>query len=503
MTDASPDSASKATRLALLTWDIGDVGVAGGVQKAETTSYDVWMAIISPAHREPRTIARLLAALLVDEAEQILHPSLMPVGLASASLFADGSWHVARGRTIPPWAEREIARIAALLEKQHRSFLEGAADALNGDLGDGFCRPDADFIIQDDTGHTVLAEAFPEVDVNLSESDRVAKGLKWYDVVRLDYRRDRFMRHLTDQQIQRRLSDITANLTRVTDQGLIAPLLPGDPLVYWTARFTEVMEEIALRYGPYPAGLAEGRIRPSNLPGSLDRRNLGTPRELRKKRQSTAFLVKYGREKFLRPALERGSLRISPASAYLDPSLNAAVRDDELSAEIDYAVFSLPPVAEVARRASPGARIRATQRMTTNYYVFCTSRALELRLLSDFDGDSCLVVHDIPLFSRRLQSTISRALPGWSVNNGDVNYYDPLQVMPGQVNLPLSKHFRYAYQREYRFVWLPPESQGRLDPLHVELGRLDDIAEIVVPKIPRSRTPAQRELHDGQEAANG
>jgi len=42
-------------------------------------------------------------------------------------------------------------------------------------------------------------------------------------------------------------------------------------------------------------------------------------------------LFKFGKEKHLRHALLTGSIRVAPASSYSDPSLNYAIRDDELS----------------------------------------------------------------------------------------------------------------------------------------------------------------------------
>ncbi|HZD04991.1 MAG TPA: hypothetical protein VE173_08735, partial [Longimicrobiales bacterium] len=38
------------------------------------------------------------------------------------------------------------------------------------------------------------------------------------------------------------------------------------------------------------------------------------------------------------------------------------------------------------------------------------------------------------------------------------------------VNVFVSKHFRYAYQREFRFVWKPP---GRVDGLQPVMLNLD------------------------------
>ena len=452
--------------------------VLGGIQVAEAHGETLCFAMVRPSHRDPATLARLVAALLVDHAEQIFRPSLMPESSASAVLLEDGAWRSAGGRTPPGWAVREIERVSTVLLEEHQGFLESSARALEGILADGFRKPRSDFPIQDDTGLVVVVDRVPEIEVDISQSDRVWFGEpKWYELVRLEYRRDRFMQRLTDEELGRRVSDITANLTRVTEDGKLGLLETRDPaLMYWFIRFTETLEEVALRYGPYPAGFREGRICAQGMPDSLNPRKLGTPRSLVGKSQYKGDgIVKYGREQYLRRALDRGALRISPASAYLDASLNTAIQDDELTAALDLA-FPSPPQIVIPGEGKSYIRLTGAQRLETNYYVFCTSRALELRLFADFGADCCLVIHNLTDFAERLCAAVDDALPGWRHIQDNLEYYDPLQVMPGQIHLPLSKHFRYAYQKEYRFAWLPPQPKERLEPLHLELGNLKDIA---------------------------
>jgi hypothetical protein len=43
------------------------------------------------------------------------------------------------------------------------------------------------------------------------------------------------------------------------------------------------------------------------------------------------YILKYSQAKYLTETIEKGIIRISPASTYDDPSLNYAIRDDELS----------------------------------------------------------------------------------------------------------------------------------------------------------------------------
>jgi len=69
-------------------------------------------------------------------------------------------------------------------------------------------------------------------------------------------------------------------------------------------------------------------------------------------------------------------------------------------------------------------------------------------------------------------------MPGWTFLDSVVPYYDPYELDYGTLIIPsLSKNFRYAYQREYRFALFPPVAQSRLkEPLFLDLGALSCIA---------------------------
>jgi hypothetical protein len=197
-------------------------------------------------------------------------------------------------------------------------------------------------------------------------------------------------------------------------------------------------------------------------------------------------MVKYGEHRFLEPMLRQGLVRISPAASYSDPSLNAAIRDDELSVELDINEWTAGPYSHLlatgaANRFTSFPRLDLNIRSPSNYYVFCTAHRLSARLIMDFGGDSCLVIHDPDEFVRRLQDAVGERLQGWTTEYRDVEYYDPAQTNVIEVGVLYSKHFRYAYQHETRVAWFPPSPIAELEPLHLELGSLADIAELVLP----------------------
>ena len=43
----------------------------------------------------------------------------------------------------------------------------------------------------------------------------------------------------------------------------------------------------------------------------------------------------------------------------------------------------------------------------------------------------------------------------------------------------ISKHFRYAYQHEFRVIWIPNKEINDLDPVFIEIGGMAEYADII------------------------
>jgi hypothetical protein len=252
------------------------------------------------------------------------------------------------------------------------------------------------------------------------------------------------------------------------------------------SRFAEVLGEIELRHGKYPEGWHRGIVDFSNMPGSIQKLGAAAVPVLRASAPlDDPYLVKYGESRFLEPALTEGKLRVSPAASYADPSLTAAIRDDELQAQVDFdpSALGLSGGSWPGRSSGFGRRKLVTKQLDTNYYVYCGAARLLPRLLGDFNADACLVIRDPNAFINRVADAMAEQLPDWHPAVRYVEYYDPLQVNPAEVSAPFFKHFKYAYQHEVRIVWMPPAPRTTLSTIGLTLGSLEDIAEIVLPEI--------------------
>jgi hypothetical protein len=294
------------------------------------------------------------------------------------------------------------------------------------------------------------------------------------------------MEHLTDEEVQQRAKDVFLNMLVITEDAKIG-LPPINPeSTYWIELWTNVLDEFVVRFGPYPAGFDTGFMTalPIPLPSHPLASQAAAAVSTRAATRGT-YLVKYGKLQHLRPAYEFGRLRIAPASSYADPSLNPAIRDDELEVELQPPPSEMrldvidPATGESRGRLNPiGNKIRKVSR--TNYYVSCFSSLLTPRLFQDFDNaDACLLITRPREFIEVVFAEFERRLPVFTGLERPVRYIDPLNATLRDLEVFFCKHFRYAYQAEFRFVWLPPELRGDLEPLFLELGGLSAYAELI------------------------
>lgn len=203
------------------------------------------------------------------------------------------------------------------------------------------------------------------------------------------------------------------------------------------------------------------------------------------------FVVRYGEAKWLMPMLREGIIRISPASRYIGEVLEIddARHADELK----------------NHRYVPGNRVRMTHvrtgqaipiignlkrtiRMAVDYYVLCFSQEFDYRLFSAFKNDqgetadACLVINNVDKFARRLDVAMQERFSNWNFYWNRMFYFDPYYNVPGKTapTPGAYKDFKYAYQREYRFLWHPLSFDPglRFGTFDIKIGSLEDIATL-------------------------
>lgn len=309
-----------------------------------------------------------------------------------------------------------------------------------------------------------------------------------YEVWQHEYRACRYLEHLSIEDLHQRFYDIVANQLILTYENKIGLMPPEKEGQYWMKIFTHLLEELGLRDRPYPVGFEKQSIEQHHIPNPrhpLAEKAAKVISNIHKNRlEPGSYLIKYGKSAHLRRTLTHGEIRIAHASLYDDSSLNPAMRDKELK------LYIQPPPSEMKINAYSGKTglpkntfnpigNKVTFSTTTNYYVYCLAGILVPRLFVDFDADCCLVVQKPKEFIDRILNVFATVIKGWQQFVVPVTYIDPV-ISREHIDVITQKHFRYAYQKEFRILWLPRQLLVKdLNPLLLNIGSLQDICELV------------------------
>jgi hypothetical protein len=138
----------------------------------------------------------------------------------------------------------------------------------------------------------------------------------------------------------------------------------------------------------------------------------------------------------------------------------------------------VPAVGTIQKVNPPFAELTKTVRTSQNYFVLCMSAVYDPRLLTDFQADAVLIIRKPDLLIRRLKYAAQKVRPELKPWFGPVEYYDPYKAGTEAARIPMLKHFRYAYQNEFRFAWLTPDPNQIWEPFFVHIGPIRDISDI-------------------------
>jgi hypothetical protein len=306
-----------------------------------------------------------------------------------------------------------------------------------------------------------------------------------HELWRRQYRANRYARHLSRPELNKRLRDLILNMLTVTPDakiGLLAMDRVGAELM---EKWTHALEEMVLRYGPYPAGFDRDILHSEPFPdfaSELAQKAAGRMSQLGLRRGEV--LIKFGKRKYMELLRGSGQLRLQPGSFFSRPDHNQAVRDDEMSLPLSFMLTRDQILRLVSNpRDVPSDLIE--QRLDiqfetgADFWLYCVTQSVDPRLFVDFEADSCVVIRDRRKFSQRLMGGARERLGRVEFREGRANYVDSLLPKSPKIFVPLSKPFGYAYQDEYRFCWLPEPPVEKVEHVDLEIGPLDDIAELI------------------------
>jgi len=294
---------------------------------------------------------------------------------------------------------------------------------------------------------------------------------KW----RKNYLSNRYLASLSLSGLESRLDDILINLLFFSKDGSIS-FDQTSQMNGLVERFVHVDEEMRER------GLSINLVNKASeykekYPNILKAITVWNDR----KPLTGDYLVKFSKKEYLEQMIDFGKIRVSDAGFYNDPSLNLAVRDNELSQTI-----ILPHGTKIRKKMSSGEyeeikgiqSISLTNNYPENFYVYCLTKTYQHRLFDDFNADACLLIYDLKKFFDRFLNCLKKSYSDWQLKSGDVRYNDPF-FPPISSDIPFNKHFRFCYQSEFRIAIKPKKPEEKLGPIYLEIGSLTDCCELI------------------------
>ena len=341
----------------------------------------------------------------------------------------------------------------------------------------------------------------PDVEATTDDADR--PGDKQHNEWAREYHANPYCRHETRQELHQRYQDIIVNTLVLKPSGRMGLTTDEN----WYRLQQHVITELLRRGQPPTPSNRHPRV-PEAQPffdGELCRK---AARVVAARGTDHDVLVKYGKREHMEALMREGHLYLNSATSYNASVHNQAVRDDELAIAFKggNVMAAIPPIRSHDRAQPPSDGIAdssvgfrsihelpqlpedqytsMTSRMATDYWMFCLADVLDQRLFADFQADCCLIIRREPFLERVLRAATIQ-LRNVHPYFGRVQYVDPLGASPAglPVTLPIPIHmakvFRYAYQREVRFAFVPRSFQDRLKPRILRLRPVSDIAEFV------------------------
>jgi hypothetical protein len=284
---------------------------------------------------------------------------------------------------------------------------------------------------------------------------------------------DSYLTHLSISELSYRARYLMENLTTLELNGKIGMGdISREPAHSFIQKFTHVLQELKIRNEEPEKMFLKGASIPKAMLGHEERL-----RELNKLANTKKpHLIKFGKKEYL----EKFSFKVSLASSFNEPSLNAAQMDDEMKA------IYTPHPSDISLSKLDGTPIHGVQNIEItyeakdDYYIFCSSAGFDVRLFGDFESDACLFIYDSDKFSQELYNQVSSHAQVKDHGYKKVSYVDPIR--PDKKKVPpveFHKHIEYLYQNEYRHVFIPYHNGGNPKDLFISMPECSGYTELI------------------------
>lgn len=307
------------------------------------------------------------------------------------------------------------------------------------------------------------------------------------DAIQMYGARNLYLRGLSDSALSERLVHWMNNCVQLSSTGMVDLCATENPDYFH--RLMDVLAETALRNGD-AEGISKAQdkdrwspeknvmIKPSvQMSAKVNKLH-----ELLVGKEDTP-LLRFGAKKYMRELYETGGLLFQEASRFSKDE-NLSVRDDELTLLMKRYIptdeLNLIPGAPDPKTIEGRGLGFNLSLSCPGFLVLCMTDTINLRLVSDWNAEAVVVIHDSTEFEKRLKrasENLVKLAGGDVLEGGKVRYMDPYFPLD-HPDVPFCKHYKFAYQREFRFV-IRGSNKVEFSDRKLEIGSIEDIADLV------------------------
>jgi hypothetical protein len=304
------------------------------------------------------------------------------------------------------------------------------------------------------------------------------------DVIQMYGKRGHYLRDMSDSALSERLVHWMNNCTQLSNAGMVDLCATENPDFFH--RLMDVLAETALRNGDISKAQDKNMWSPdTNVMIKPSEQTSAKINELQKLLPGKAdtLLLRFGTKKYMRELYETGGLLFQEASTFSQDE-NLSVRDDELTLLMkryvpkdELKLISGAPDPNTVEGRGAGLNFSLS---CPDFLVLCMTDTINHRLVSDWGAEAVVIIHNPTEFVKRLTGA-SEALVkqggGQVLETGKVRYIDPYFPLD-HPDVPFCKHYKFAYQRESRFVVRGGDKVAFAER-KLTIGSIKDIADLV------------------------
>lgn len=304
------------------------------------------------------------------------------------------------------------------------------------------------------------------------------------DAIQMYGARHLYLRGLSDSALSERLVHWMNNCLQLSSTGMINLCAIENPDYFH--RLMDVLAETALRSGDISNAQDRNVWSPETnvmiKPSEQTSEKIKKVQKLATAKADT-LLLRFGTKKYMRELYKTGGLLFQEASTFSQAE-NLSVRDDELTLLMkryvpkdELNLIPGAPESKAIKERGAGLNISLS---CPDFLVLCLTDSINLRLVSDWNAEAVVVIHDSTEFAKRLRGAsegLVQKIGGDVFEAGKVRYIDPYFPLD-HPDVPFCKHYKFAYQREFRFVLRGRNKVNFIDR-KLEIGSIEDISDLV------------------------